>query len=77
MAKVKFPITCRYGIQYEVELHGSQGAKARTVDMLNKCCCFVCHNHDCKEPRDEKIPNCGHVCSFYTDKPYCKRAKKD
>lgn len=71
--KVKFDVTCRYGITYNVELHGSEGAKLRTLDMLKECCCFVCHNHDCKEPRDEQLLSCKKECQFYTDKPYCKK----
>lgn len=71
--KVNFEVTCRYGVTYSVELHGSEGAKWRTVDMLKKCCCFVCHNHDCKEPQDERIP-CNFECKIYGAKtPWCEK----
>lgn len=74
--KVNFDMTCRYGITYNVELHGSEGAKWRTIDMLGKCCCFVCHNHDCKEPRDERIP-CSMWCQIYGAKTHwCEETKK-
>ena len=63
MAK-KYKVNCRYGNTYEVELKGTKGAIARTVDMLYNCCCFVCHNHSCKAPRDEKI-DCHDECKFY------------
>ena len=69
--KTKFDVTCIYGVNYVVEMHGSEGAKQRTLDMLKKCCCFVCHNHDCKEPRDERIATCKNECLMWTKTPYC------
>ena len=75
--KVNFDVTCRYGITYNVELHGSEGAKQRTVDMLSKCCCFVCHNHDCKEPRNERV-SCQFQCYLYGAKnPWCATPKNN
>lgn len=62
--KVNYEVTCRYGITYNVELHGSAGAKQRTADMLGKCCCWVCHNHNCKEPRNERV-SCAMECFMY------------
>lgn len=66
-------ITCRYGVAYFCQLEGTKAAKARTVQMLQRCCCWVCHNRDCKEPRNEKLQGCGRSCSLYTREPYCKR----
>ena len=66
-------VTCRYGITYEVEGVGTEGAILRLFDMLSKCCCWVCHNRGCKEPRNEIIPDCGEVCQIYTKIPYCKK----
>jgi len=65
-------ITCRYGISYEVEFKGSIGAIERSFDSLTRCCCWVCHNHDCKEPRNEILENCGHICELWTKKHYCE-----
>ena len=67
----KYKVTCRYGIEYEVEYSSryTNGECMRGVNMLKECCCFVCHNHDCKEPRDEKI-DCKDECRlFFKNKP--------
>lgn len=68
----KRKVTCRYGITYEVEFEGSIGAIERSFDSLTRCCCWVCHNHDCKEPRNEIIENCGHICELWIKKHYCE-----
>lgn len=67
-------VTCRYGVEYEVTgLKGSEGEIARLVGMLGRCCCWVCHNRECKTPRNERIEGCGQWCQLYTKQPYCER----
>ncbi len=68
-------VKCRYGVEYKLTANGSSGACKRLFDLMTHCCCFVCHNHDCKEPRDEKIENCGNVCELFNSKkaPFCER----
>ena len=58
-------VKCRYGVEYELTANGSPGACKRLFDLMTHCCCFVCHNHDCKEPRDEKIDNCNNICDLF------------
>lgn len=66
-------ITCRNGIKYETKLKGSKGEILRTVDMLSKCCCWVCFNHNCNCP-DKIIPqNCNNYCELFTDNHYCNK----
>jgi len=69
-------ITCRYGVKYTETAYGSAGAIGRLFEMLSRCCCYVCHNHDCKQPRERKLRNCEHDCEIYTREPYCQRKKK-
>ena len=73
MAK-KYKVKCRYGIEYEISFLSQyeKGACVRTVNMLNQCCCFVCHNHSCKEPRDEKI-DCHDECKYYWKSKPCEK----
>lgn len=78
----KDTVTCRYGITYTYNVtSGSKGARARLNELLSNCCCFVCHNHDCAEPRDERLDICDTMephllkCSIYTKSPYCLRKK--
>lgn len=73
----KYNIKCRYGIEYTIELSGSKGAIARTRELLSRCCCWICHNHDCQTPKNEPVRECGNVCEFYTRKPFCQRKEKD
>lgn len=73
----KYKVTCRKGITYDVHLRGTQGEIARTLDMLQKCCCWVCYNRDCKTPEEVKIPNCGNVCELFTNNPYCERKETE
>lgn len=70
--KIKKTITCRYGISYEVEFKGTKGEIIRGFNHCEKCCCWTCYNHDCKEPRNEIIQNCGHICEIWTKKHYCE-----
>lgn len=75
----KDTVTCRYGVTYTYEANGSKGARARLHDLLSRCCCFVCHNHNCTEPRDERLEECDHTendllnCTLFTKVPYCMR----
>ena len=69
-------VTCRYGITYDVEFMGTKASIARSCDLMTKCCCWICHNHDCQEPRNEIIENCGLVCELWTNKPYCNDITK-
>ena len=70
-------VTCRYGVTYEYEVRGSYGQKVRFNNYLKICCCFCCQNHDCKEPRDERLNECDNPpygilgCELYTKIPYC------
>ena len=70
--KTKKTVTCRYGISYEVEFKGTKGEIVRGFNHCEKCCCWTCYNHDCKEPRNEIIQNCGHICEIWTKKHYCE-----
>ena len=67
--------TCRYGVTYTTEWKGSYGAIWRGWDLMRRCCCWVCHNHNCKEPRNEIIKNCGHICEIWAKKHYCEKIK--
>lgn len=68
-----YKVTCRYGIPYSVKLSGTNGEIARTIHMLENCCCWVCHNRDCDCPKNEKINNCGNTCELWTENHYCER----
>lgn len=72
---MKRKVTCRYGIEYSVEIKGTRGVAWRTIDMLSKCCCFVCYNHDCKEPKDEIIP-CHNECLLFSKRTFCGKEEK-
>ena len=70
-------VKCRYGVTYKIDVKGSYGEKERFYDMMSHCCCWVCHNHECKEPRNEILLDCKKECDLFTDKPYCEREKKE
>lgn len=70
-------ITCRYGVTYACTANGSYGETWRLFDMLSRCCCYVCHNRDCKEPRNRKLRNCNRDCQLYTRTPYCQSKKAE
>lgn len=70
--KKKQTVTCRYGVPYEVEFEGTKSAIARSFDLMTRCCCWVCHNHNCKEPHNEIIENCYEVCEIWSKKHYCE-----
>lgn len=72
-----FPIecTCRYGITWIGDWTGSFGELWRAWDLMRRCCCWVCHNHDCKEPRNEIIKNCGNSCELWSKIHYCEKIK--
>lgn len=72
MAVKTKPVTCRYGVTYIATFNGSKGAIERGFDLMTRCCCWVCTNIDCKDPRNEKLENCGKVCELYTKVPYCQ-----
>lgn len=75
MTKTK-EVTCRYGITYETTFSGTRGAVERSFNHLTVCCCWCCYNHDCTEPRDEKISDCGNVCEIYGMKNHpCEKNK--
>ena len=79
MKKTK-EVTCRYGVTYPATFTGSPGAVARTFDLMTRCCCWVCHNHDCKPPitRNEKLDNCGEVCKIFgVNSTYCGKERKN
>ena len=67
-------VTCRYGVTYTTEFQGNKGAIERSFKHCETCCCWTCFNHDCKEPRNEILPNCGEVCEIWTnEKHYCDK----
>jgi hypothetical protein len=68
-----YSVTCRYGVHHNVVIKGNKAAVQRTIDMLSQCCCFVCFNHNCNNPKDEKIDGCNNVCKLFTNTPYCKK----
>lgn len=72
MKKTK-KVTCRYGVTYKATFSGSPGAVERTFDLMTRCCCWVCHNHDCKEPRNEKLNDCANVCELFWMIHPCER----
>lgn len=65
-------VTCRYGITYDVEFIGTKAEITRGCQLMEKCCCWVCHNHKCKEPKNEILKDCDKVCDIWTNKPYCE-----
>ena len=68
-------IKCRYGIEYTTNVNGTKGEIFRFCDLMSKCCCWVCHNHDCNEPRNEIIKDCNVMCDLFTKTPYCEMTK--
>lgn len=70
---MKKKVTCRYGVKYEVKARGTTGACLRLFELMTRCCCWVCHNKDCKNPRNEVIEDCNKNCKFWTHTPYCER----
>lgn len=64
-------VTCRYGVTYMATFDGTKGAVARSFDLMTRCCCWMCTNLECAEPRNEKLENCGNVCELLTKHPYC------
>ena len=77
--KQRKKVTCRYGVTYKATFSGSSGAVARTFDLMTRCCCWVCHNHDCKPPitRNEILEDCGEVCKIFSgsNSTYCRKEK--
>lgn len=65
--------TCRYGVTYGVEFKGSYGAIWRGWDLMQKCCCWVCHNHDCEKPKNEIIENCHNSCELWFKNHPCEK----
>ena len=71
---MKTKVKCRYGVEYDVEFKGTRGAIQRTVDLMTRCCCWVCHNRQCNQPRNEVLKDCGQVCEIWTRRHYCDTA---
>ena len=67
----EYEIKCRHGVTYKVELSGSKAATARTIRMLEDCCCYVCYNRDCNQARTAK-QECKNECELFTKSKYCK-----
>lgn len=65
-------VTCRYGVSYPVMFKGDKGAVERGFDLMSRCCCWICHNLKCENPRNEKLPDCNLVCELWTKKHYCE-----
>ena len=68
----KREVTCRYGVTYTTEFKGTKGEIERGFQHCEDCCCWTCFNHNCTEPRNEIIENCGYICELWTKKHYCK-----
>lgn len=67
-------VTCRYGVTYKLDAIGpTEGSIIRLFDLMTYCCCWVCHNRDCKYPKNEIVSDCNNVCKIYTKIPYCKK----
>ena len=72
--KISKDVTCRYGITYNLDGIGpTQGSILRLFDWMTRCCCWCCHNHDCKEPRNEILSDCETACEIYVKTPWCKK----
>ena len=70
--QMKKKVTCRYGVDYTVDPKGTNGEVERFCDLMSHCCCWVCHNRECKQPRNEVIKDCQNVCDLFTKTPYCE-----
>ena len=70
--KKKIEIKCRRGVTYSIEAKGSKGSIFRLKNMLEDCCCYVCHNHSCSNVIDGK-QKCNKECELYTTVPFCKK----
>lgn len=68
----KLSVTCRHGVEYSTPIKGSLGAIARTVKMLETCCCYVCYNSECKQARTGKQA-CKNECELFTKNRYCEK----
>ena len=64
-------VKCRHGVTYSIEVKGTKGSIFRLKQMLEDCCCYVCHNHNCATAREGK-QDCRKQCEFYTRTPYCE-----
>ncbi len=70
---MKKKVKCRYGVEYIVDgVSGTKGECERFFGLMGRCCCWVCHNYDCKEPRNEILSDCNNVCDLWTKTPFCK-----
>lgn len=69
---MKRNVKCRYGVEYTVDPKGTEGEIERFCDLMSRCCCWVCHNRECKQPRNEVIKDCQNVCDLFTKTPYCE-----
>lgn len=69
--KKQIEIKCRRGVTYSIEAHGNNGSIYRLRKMLEDCCCYVCHNHDCYIAIEGK-QKCENQCELYTKTPYCE-----
>lgn len=79
MKRVTRKVKCRYGVEYEVTFEDTQmGAIERGFNLMNHCCCWVCHNKECKEPRNEPINGCEEVCEIWGARNpwWCKKGEK-
>ena len=68
----KVEIKCRRGVTYSIEAKGSKGSIFRLKNMLENCCCYVCHNHNCSNVIEGK-QKCNKECELYTTVPFCKK----
>ena len=67
----KVEIKCRRGVTYTIEAKGSKCSIFRLKNMLEDCCCYVCHNHSCSNVIEGK-QRCNKECELYSTVPFCK-----
>ena len=65
-------IKCRRGVTYTIKSFGSKGSIFRLQKMLEDCCCYVCHNHNCLYAIEGK-QQCNKECEIYTKTPFCEK----
>lgn len=73
MPKIK--VKCRHGVEYSLLARGTQGEVRRLKEMLSNCCCYVCHNRECKQGRIGK-QECKNECELFTKNKYCERKEE-
>ena len=63
-------IKCRRGVTYTIKVSGTKGSVLRLQKMLENCCCYMCHNHNCADITYRK-QQCNKECEIYTKIHFC------